>query len=65
MIEFETKNIKCKENQVFDSLRGWVHEKHLIAISMYISNLKEKTLKGANYSQHYMQIKEALQQGNI
>jgi hypothetical protein len=30
-----------------------------------MSNLKEKNLKGANSSQHYMQIKEALQQGNI
>jgi len=30
-----------------------------------MSNLKEIFLKGANSSQQYMQIKEALQQGNI
>jgi hypothetical protein len=63
--DFDIKHIKGKENKVVDALNRRVHEMHATTISMYMSDLKDKILEAANSDQHYLQIKEALQQGNF
>jgi hypothetical protein len=63
--DFKIKHIKGKENQVVDALIRRAHEVHISAISMYRTNLKDKFLEATNSDQHYLQIKENLQQGNL
>jgi hypothetical protein len=57
--------IKGKEKKVTDALSNRVNEMHATTISMYMYDLKDIILEVANSYQHYLQIKEALQQGNF
>ena len=41
--DFDIKNIKGKENKVVDVLSRRLHELHATTITMYQSNLKDKT----------------------
>jgi hypothetical protein len=43
--DFEIKHIKGKENQVVDALSRRAHEMHIVAISMYKTDLKIKLLQ--------------------
>jgi Mg2+ and Co2+ transporter CorA len=63
--DFEIKHIKGKENQVVDALNRRAHEVHISAINMYMTYLKDKILEATNSDQHYLQIKENLQQENL
>jgi hypothetical protein len=63
--DFVIKNIKGKKNQVVDALSRRAHEVHIVAISMYRTNLKDKIVSTTNSDQNYLKIKEALQQGNF
>jgi hypothetical protein len=63
--DFEIKHIKGKENQVVDALSRRVHEMHIATISMYVTNLKDKIIVVTNSDQHYLELKETLQQGNL
>jgi hypothetical protein len=47
---------------VADALKRRVHEMHATTISMYTSDLKERILEAEKSNQHYVQIKEKLQQ---
>jgi hypothetical protein len=62
---FDIKHIKDKENKVVDALNKRVHDMHARTISMYMYDLKDRILEAANSYHHYLQIKEALQQGNF
>ena len=48
-----------------DALTGRAHEVHIATINMYMTNLKDKIIATANSDQHYVKIKETLQQGNF
>jgi hypothetical protein len=50
---------------VDDALSRRAHEMHISTISVYRIDLKDKILEAANSDQHYLQIKENLQQGNL
>jgi hypothetical protein len=63
--DFDIKHIKGKENKVYDALSRRVHLMHAIAISMHQSDLKSRILNGLVTDQHYLQVKENLQQGNV
>jgi hypothetical protein len=63
--DFEIKHIKGKENQVVDALSRRAHEVHIAAISMYKTDLKDQIIATTNSDQHYLKIKEILQQGNF
>jgi hypothetical protein len=63
--DFEIKHIKGKENQVVDALNKRAHEMHIAAISMYMTDLKDKIIEATNSDQQYLKIKETLQQGNL
>jgi len=63
--DFEIKHIKGKKNQVVDSLSRRMHEMHSTTISLYKTDLKDRIFKEANSNQHYLKIKETLQQGNL
>jgi hypothetical protein len=63
--EFEIKHIKGKENQVVDAINKRAHEVHITTIIMYMIDLKDKVIVAANSDQHYVKIKETLQQGNF
>jgi hypothetical protein len=45
---------KAKKNKVVDTFNERVHEMHVTAISMYMSNLKGKILGVTNLNQHYL-----------
>jgi len=61
----EIKHIKGKENWVVDALSRRAHKMHISTINMYRTGLKDKIIATTNSDQHYMQIKETLQQGNL
>ena len=63
--EFKIKHIKGKENQVADAIRMRGHEVHISSISMYMSDLRDQIIAVANLYQHYLKLKEILQQGNF
>jgi hypothetical protein len=63
--DFDIKHIKGKENKVVDALNRRVHEMHATTISMYCSDLKRRILEVVTSDQHYAQVKEGLQQGNL
>jgi hypothetical protein len=63
--DFEIKHIKRKENQVVDALNSRSHEVHVVAIIMYMTYLKDQIIAPTNSDQHYLKIKETLQQGNF
>ena len=63
--DFNINHIKGKENKVVDALNRRAHEMLSTTVSMYRSNLKDEILKVPNSDQHYLQVKELLQQGNL
>jgi hypothetical protein len=63
--DFDIKLIKGKENNVTDALSGRVHLMNAIVVSMHQSDLKGSFLDGLVIDQHYLQVKENLQQGNV
>jgi Mg2+ and Co2+ transporter CorA len=60
--DFDIKNIKGKENKVVDALSRRVHKMHDTTISMYMIDLKDRILEVVTTDQHYVQVKESLQQ---
>lgn len=60
---FYIKHKKGKENKFIDALNRKVHEMHATTISMHKFDLEDKILVVSNSSQHYVQIKESMQQG--
>jgi hypothetical protein len=50
---------------VVDALSRRSHEVNIAAISMYMLDMKDKIIAVVNFDQHYVKIKEALQQGNF
>jgi len=63
--EFEIKHIKGEGNQVDDSLSRRAHQVHIASISMYKTYLRDIIIVATNSYQHYLKIKEELQQGNF
>jgi hypothetical protein len=63
--DFDINHIKGKENKVSDALSRRVHLMHAIVVSMHQSNLRIKFLDGLVTDQHYLQVKENLQQGDV
>ena len=63
--DFDIKHIKGKENKVVDALSRRVHIMHATAVSMHQSDLKRRILDGLVTDQHYLQVKENLQQGDV
>jgi hypothetical protein len=61
--DFDIKHIKGKENNVDDPLSRRVHELHVIAISMYQSDLKYKIIEVAKFDLHYKELVTKLQEG--
>ena len=59
------KHIKGKENKVFNALCRRVHVMHATAVSMHQSYLKRRILDDLASYQHYLQVKEILQQGDV
>jgi hypothetical protein len=60
--DFDIKHIKGKENKVVYELSRRVHLIHATIVSMHQSDLKRKNLDVAVTDQHYLQVKEGLQQ---
>jgi hypothetical protein len=60
--DFDINNIKGKKNKVFDALSRRVHLMHATTFSMHQSELKSRILDVVVTNQHYLQIKEILQQ---
>jgi len=56
---------KEKKNKVVDALNRRVHLMHATTISMHSSNLKIIILDVVVIEQHYLQVKEILQQRNV
>jgi uncharacterized lipoprotein YajG len=54
-----------KQNKVVDALSKRGHEMHATTISMYDSDLKRRNLEVIVSNQHYLQVKEGVQQYNI
>jgi hypothetical protein len=63
--DFEIKNIKGKENKFVDALSRRVHLMQATTISMHQSDLKRGILDDVVTDQHYLQVKESLQQKNV
>ena len=63
--DFDMKHIKGKENKVVDALSRRVHLMHATTISMHDSDLKRWILDVVVIDQHYLQVKESLQQENV
>jgi hypothetical protein len=63
--DFDIKHIKRKENKFFEALNRRVHTMHATTINMHRSDLKRRILDGLVIGQHYLQVKENLQQGNV
>jgi hypothetical protein len=62
---FDIKYIKRKENKVDDVISRRVHKMHATTISMYRTNSKDRILEVVTTYQHYVQVKESLQQNDI
>jgi hypothetical protein len=63
--DFDIKHIKGKENKFADALSRRVHLMHATDVSMHELDLKRRILDGLVIDQHYLQVKENLQQGNV
>jgi hypothetical protein len=63
--DFDIKHIKGKENKVSNALSRRVHIMHATAVNMHQSDLKSRILNGLVTYQHYLQVKEILQQGDV
>jgi hypothetical protein len=59
---FDIKHIKGKENKVVDAPNRRIHPIHATTISMHSSDLKSGVLDVVVIDQHYLQLKEILQQ---
>jgi hypothetical protein len=62
--DFDIKHIKEKENKVVDAFSRRVHIMQATTVSIHQSNLKRRILDGLVIDQHYLQVKENLQQGD-
>jgi hypothetical protein len=62
---FDIKRIKRKENKVANALNRRVHKMHATTISMYKTYLKDRIPEVVTTDQHYVQVKENLQQNDI
>jgi hypothetical protein len=60
--DFDIKHIKGKENKFFDTLIRRLNLMHDTTISMYHSDLKRRILDDVVTYQHYLEVKERLQQ---
>jgi hypothetical protein len=58
-------HIKGKEDKVVDALSRRVNLMHVTVASMHQSDLKRRILDGLVTYQHYLQVKENLEQGNV
>jgi hypothetical protein len=63
--DFDIKHIKGKENKFVNELHRRVHIMHSTAASMHQSDLKRRILDDLVIDQHYLQLKENLQQGDV
>jgi hypothetical protein len=63
--DFNIKHIKGKEKKVGDALSRRVHIMHATVVSMHQSDLKNIILDGLVIDQHYLHVKENLQQGDV
>jgi hypothetical protein len=63
--DLNIKHIKGKENKVADALSRRVHLMHATTVSMHQSDLKSIILDDLVTYQHYLQVKESLQQGDV
>jgi hypothetical protein len=63
--DFDIKHIKGKENKFVDALSRRVHIMHATIFSMHQSDLKRRILDGLVTDQHYLQVKENLQKGDV
>jgi hypothetical protein len=63
--DFKINHIKRKENKVVDTLSKRACEVHVVAITMYMTYLKDQILATTNLDQKHVKIKETLQQGNF
>jgi hypothetical protein len=50
---------------VVDALNKRDHEKHIVSISMYMTDLKDKIIATTNSNQRYLKLKETIQQGSF
>jgi hypothetical protein len=60
--DFDIKHIKGKENKVVDALSRKVHELHATAISMYMTDIKDRILEAASVDLQYRDLVAKLQQ---
>ena len=63
--DFDINCITGKENKVVDALSIRVHLMHATTVSMHQSNLKSRILDVVVTDQHYLQVKESLQQEKL
>jgi hypothetical protein len=63
--DFDIKNIKGKENKFANALSRRMHLMHATDVSMHQSDLKSRILDGLVTNQHYLHVKENLQQGDV
>jgi hypothetical protein len=63
--DFDIKNIKGKENKVVDAHSRRVHLMHATTVSMHQPYLKRRILDVVVIVQHYLQVKESLQQETL
>jgi hypothetical protein len=63
--DFDIKHINGKEDKFVDALSRRVHVMHAIVVSMHQSDLKSRILYGLFIDQHYLQVKENLQQRDV
>jgi hypothetical protein len=63
--KFDIKYIKGKENKVVDALSRKVHLMHATTIRMHHLDLKRRILDVVVIDQHYLQVKESLQGGDV
>ena len=63
--DFDIKHIKGKENKFVDALGRRVHIMRDVVVSMHQSHLKRRISDGLVTDQHYLQVKEILQQGDV
>jgi hypothetical protein len=63
--DFDIKHIKGKENKVVNPLSRRVHLMHATIVNMHKLELKNRILDGLVTDQHYLQVKENIQQGYV
>jgi hypothetical protein len=63
--DLNIKHIKGKENKVVDALSRRVYLMHSTVVSLHQSDLKRIILDDLVIDQHYLQLKESLQQGYV